>query len=140
MSYARQEQVDLIVISSHGRSGVARWLLGSVADELVRLGPAPLLLLRPLLAAAERPLAAVRAEGMLQSGAPLPPPTILALDGQEVRLVRAALENLLWDVPWEEPLATKLQTLLAQLPTAALGANGEPPVERARSGPVASPG
>jgi nucleotide-binding universal stress UspA family protein len=140
VSYARQEQVDLIVISSHGRSGVARWLLGSVADELVRLGPAPLLLLRPLIAVAERPLAAARAEGMLQRAAPLPPPTILALDGQEVRLVRAALENLLWDVPWDEPLATKLQTLLAQLPTASTGADGEPAEERTGSGAVASPG
>jgi hypothetical protein len=77
---------------------------------------------------------------MLQSGAPLPPPTLLALDGQEVRLVRAALENLLWDVPWEEPLATKLQTLLAQLPTASPGADDEPPGERAGSGTVASAG
>ena len=60
--------------------------------------------------------------------------------GQEVRLVRAALENLLWDVPWDEPLATKLQTLLAQLPTASAGADSDPPVERTGSGAVASPG
>jgi nucleotide-binding universal stress UspA family protein len=53
--YARQESVDLIVLSSHGRSGAARWLLGSVADELVRTAPAPLLLLRPLLAATDHP-------------------------------------------------------------------------------------
>src|SRR5579884_2060783 len=49
--YARREEADLIVLSSHGRSGLARWLLGSVADALVRLAPVPLLLLRPLLAA-----------------------------------------------------------------------------------------
>jgi hypothetical protein len=53
--YARQENVDLIVLSSHGRSGAARWLLGSVADELVRTAPVPLLLLRPLLAATDHP-------------------------------------------------------------------------------------
>jgi hypothetical protein len=53
--YARQENVDLIVLSSHGRAGAARWLLGSVADDLVRTAPVPVLLLRPLLAAADRP-------------------------------------------------------------------------------------
>jgi nucleotide-binding universal stress UspA family protein len=52
--YARQEAVDLIVASSHGRAGAARWLLGSVADDLIRPAPAPLLLLRPLLAEVER--------------------------------------------------------------------------------------
>lgn len=35
---------DLIVLTSHGRSGVRRWLLGSVAEKLVREGVAPVLL------------------------------------------------------------------------------------------------
>lgn len=35
---------DLVVLTSHGRTGVARWLLGSVAEELVRSAPAPVLL------------------------------------------------------------------------------------------------
>ena len=34
--YARQYSVDLIVISSHGRSGISRWLLGSVAEKVLR--------------------------------------------------------------------------------------------------------
>lgn len=37
---------DLIVLTSHGRGGVRRWLLGSVAEKLVRLAPAPVLLMR----------------------------------------------------------------------------------------------
>lgn len=41
---------DLIVMTSHGRTGVQRWLLGSVADELVRHAPAPVM----LVPAAER--------------------------------------------------------------------------------------
>jgi nucleotide-binding universal stress UspA family protein len=32
---------DLIVLTSHGRSGVRRWLLGSVAEKLIRLGAGP---------------------------------------------------------------------------------------------------
>jgi nucleotide-binding universal stress UspA family protein len=35
---------DLIVLTSHGRSGVRRWLLGSVADRLVREGPVPVII------------------------------------------------------------------------------------------------
>lgn len=35
---------DLIVMSSHGRSGIRRWLLGSVAEHLVRKGSAPVVL------------------------------------------------------------------------------------------------
>jgi len=37
---------DLIVIASHGRGGVARWLLGSVAEEVTRHARVPVLLYR----------------------------------------------------------------------------------------------
>lgn len=42
---------DLIVMSTHGRGGLARWFLGSVAEEVVRRAPVPVLMIR---AAAER--------------------------------------------------------------------------------------
>jgi nucleotide-binding universal stress UspA family protein len=38
---------DLIAMSTHGRSGVARFLIGSVADKIVRTAPIPVLLVRP---------------------------------------------------------------------------------------------
>jgi nucleotide-binding universal stress UspA family protein len=113
---ARQQQVDLVVLSSHGRSGVGRWLLGSVADELVRTTPAPLLLLRPLLAAARQPLRLVEREPMPLGSAP-PPPTSLEVTGHEAQLIRLALETLLWDTPREEHLTAEIQALLARLPT-----------------------
>ena len=37
---------DLIVMASHGRSGVKRWLIGSVAEKLVRTAPCPVVLVR----------------------------------------------------------------------------------------------
>ena len=43
---------DLIAMSTHGRSGSARWLMGSVADKIVRASPVPVLLIRPHLNAA----------------------------------------------------------------------------------------
>jgi nucleotide-binding universal stress UspA family protein len=35
---------DVIVMTSHGRGGVRRWLLGSVAEKLVREAPVPVVL------------------------------------------------------------------------------------------------
>lgn len=37
---------DLVVMATHGRGGVARWFLGSVAEAVVRRAPAPVLLVR----------------------------------------------------------------------------------------------
>ena len=37
---------DLTVLSTHGRGGIARWLMGSVAEEIVRRSAGPVLLLR----------------------------------------------------------------------------------------------
>ena len=40
------ERADLVVIGTHGRGGIDRALLGSVADRVVRLGPCPVLTVR----------------------------------------------------------------------------------------------
>ncbi len=45
--YARQNAVDLIAIATHGRSGISRWVFGSVADRVVRSASIPILLIRP---------------------------------------------------------------------------------------------
>jgi nucleotide-binding universal stress UspA family protein len=44
--YAAEVGADLIVISSHGRTGVKRLLIGSVAERVVRLAHCPVLVLR----------------------------------------------------------------------------------------------
>jgi nucleotide-binding universal stress UspA family protein len=46
---AAQQGVDLIVISTHGRSGVARWAYGSVAGKVIGAAPCPVLLVRAQL-------------------------------------------------------------------------------------------
>ena len=43
---AREEGADLVVIGTHGRGGVDRLLLGSVADRVIRLAPCPVLAVR----------------------------------------------------------------------------------------------
>lgn len=40
------QNVDLIVMATHGRGGLARWASGSVADEVMRHGHCPVLLVR----------------------------------------------------------------------------------------------
>ncbi|HZY89719.1 MAG TPA: universal stress protein [Gemmataceae bacterium] len=45
--FAARAEVDLVVMATHGRGPLARFWLGSVADELVRQLPLPLLLVRP---------------------------------------------------------------------------------------------
>jgi nucleotide-binding universal stress UspA family protein len=40
-------QADLIVMARHGRSGVARWVLGSDAKRVLCATPLPILLIRP---------------------------------------------------------------------------------------------
>jgi nucleotide-binding universal stress UspA family protein len=44
---ARAEQADLIVMSTHGRTGLGHLVLGSVAERVVRLAPCPVLTIRP---------------------------------------------------------------------------------------------
>jgi nucleotide-binding universal stress UspA family protein len=56
---ARARQADLILMSTHGRSGLGRLVLGSVAESVLRGTRTPILLLRP----AEAPVAAVPAGG-----------------------------------------------------------------------------
>jgi nucleotide-binding universal stress UspA family protein len=46
LDYAEREQIDLLVVGTHGRRGLAHVLLGSVAEALVRRAPCPVLTVR----------------------------------------------------------------------------------------------
>jgi nucleotide-binding universal stress UspA family protein len=46
VDHAATSGADLIVMSTHGRTGVQRWLLGSVADRVLHGAKAPVLLVR----------------------------------------------------------------------------------------------
>lgn len=43
---AKEEHADMIVIGSHGRTGIGRVLMGSVAEEIARKAPCPVLIVR----------------------------------------------------------------------------------------------
>ena len=44
---AAEEHADLIVIGTHGRTGLTRLVIGSVAERVVRLAPCPVLTMKP---------------------------------------------------------------------------------------------
>jgi nucleotide-binding universal stress UspA family protein len=46
INYADKNSVDLIIIATHGRSGVSRWVWGSVADRVIRHSRAPVFIVR----------------------------------------------------------------------------------------------
>ena len=46
IQYAETHQVDLIVMSTRGQSGLSRWLMGSVSDRVVRGAKVPVLMVR----------------------------------------------------------------------------------------------
>jgi nucleotide-binding universal stress UspA family protein len=43
---ARDWGAELIVLGTHGRRGVGRWLMGSGAEQIIRLAPVPVLVVR----------------------------------------------------------------------------------------------
>ena len=45
--YSRRKKIDLIIMTSHGKSGIVRAVMGSVADEVVRKSGKPVLVIRP---------------------------------------------------------------------------------------------
>jgi nucleotide-binding universal stress UspA family protein len=46
LDFAESEGVDLIAMSTHGRSGLGRWVYGSVADKVLQGATCPVLLIR----------------------------------------------------------------------------------------------
>lgn len=46
-NYVREEQADLVVMTSHGYTGVARFLFGSVAKDIIQRLDVPVMVIRP---------------------------------------------------------------------------------------------
>ena len=61
VSYAKEHDVDLIVAGTHGRRGLQRMLIGSVAEEVLRAAPCPVLTVR----AGEEPASAWNVRNIL---------------------------------------------------------------------------
>lgn len=47
LRYAGENATDLIIIATHGRSGIRRWVLGNIADKILHGISSPIFLVRP---------------------------------------------------------------------------------------------
>jgi nucleotide-binding universal stress UspA family protein len=72
LAAARDNKADLIAMTTHGRTGLDRWLFGSVTDAVVRQGELPVLAVRTWLSAEEEEAAAIPLAG----NAVVPPPVL----------------------------------------------------------------
>jgi nucleotide-binding universal stress UspA family protein len=100
VEYADKEGIGLIVIATHGQSGIKRWALGSVADRVVRATTKPVALIRAKGARAD-----VRETGVLNRA-------LVPLDGsKEGEAV----------IPYIEELASRLKVKVILLQVLATG-------------------
>ena len=61
LDVAESQHVDTIVMSTHGRGGLARWVYGSVADKVLRHADVPILLVRAKEEMAEKKVTEAKA-------------------------------------------------------------------------------
>jgi nucleotide-binding universal stress UspA family protein len=105
LAAAASYEADLIVLTSHGRTGIARWLLGSVAAALARESPIPTLVLRG------------SGLGDAQAAQNEPLSALIPLDGS--RLAEAAIRpalQLLGALAGSAPVALRLLSVVQPLP------------------------
>jgi nucleotide-binding universal stress UspA family protein len=46
LKFANEQEIELIIMASHGRKGFARLLIGSTAEEVMRKAPCPVLIVK----------------------------------------------------------------------------------------------
>jgi hypothetical protein len=72
LTASRANGADLIAMTTHGRSGLNRWILGSVADAVVRSGGVPVLVIRSWPVLSDEEAVAIPVVG----DAVVPPPVL----------------------------------------------------------------
>ncbi|MCU0704195.1 MAG: universal stress protein [Fimbriiglobus sp.] len=109
--YAAQTSPDLMVITTHGRGPLSRWWFGSVATDVVRRCPVPLLLVRPAEETVDLThLPTIRRILLPLDGSPWgeqvirPAVTLGQLFGVEYRLLRVVPPVLTSGGVWPSPL------------------------------------
>ncbi len=105
--YADKKGVGLIIMSTHGRSGIGRWALGSVADKVVRSASQPVALIRAKGARRD-----IRKKGILNR-------VLIPLDGSKegetaIPCIGALVATLKTEVVLLQVLATGYQTMAAE--------------------------
>ncbi len=68
LAHEAREDIDMTAMSTHGRRGPARWVLGSVAEEVLRHATKPIFLFRATKVAEPQPAAAEALSGAGEEG------------------------------------------------------------------------
>jgi len=71
LSTIQSNNIDLVVMNSHGETGLMRWVMGSIAQKLVRQSPVPVLVLRD-------------GGPQLDETSPMAPRALVSLDGSDL--------------------------------------------------------
>ncbi len=111
---------SLVIMATHGRTGLSRLLLGSIADGVLRRGQVPLLLVRPTPApvATYEPAVEETESGVLGG------PVTLTFSSEELRLLQVGLRLLLNSSRREEHVFGKIHQLLSRLEETGKAATG----------------
>jgi nucleotide-binding universal stress UspA family protein len=112
-------RVGLIAISTHGRNGIGRWLLGSVAEAVISRSTVPVLAIRPsqvpLSVAAAFPLGSAGAAPEASNDRVIVP----TLTEGQARVTRHALERLSWSARRHDQALADIKGALAALDAAS---------------------
>jgi nucleotide-binding universal stress UspA family protein len=136
----RAKDVDYVIMTTHGRSAPGRWLYGSVADEVLRRAPVPVMLVPPESAAVwpetRPPRILVPLDGSPLSESVLPTVSTLGAEMNACLILMRALE---WppivaasdiDTELYPPLAEQLDEIDRYLATSAQRVSGAVPAVR----------
>jgi nucleotide-binding universal stress UspA family protein len=106
---AEKEAIDLLVIGTHGRRGVEKLLLGSTAEEILRLAQRPVLMVGPLCSVAPETELSLRRILHATDFSPEAEPAMhYAYSLAKAYGATLALLHVAEDV-WQEPLSTRLR-------------------------------
>lgn len=116
---------SLIVMATHGRGGIARAVLGSVATATLRQSGVPVLLVRPdelarlsQTPATERPAAEMEPAASAPAEPAAAPTITMALTGEEIEILTRALGDRFFNAPVDPKQTDAMRILLERLRTA----------------------
>lgn len=128
ITIAHERQVGLIVMATHGRGGVTRALLGSVATSTIRQTDIPIMLVRPD-AVEQAPAALAPTEPMAEQAAfaatadSAAPTVTLSFSPDELQMLTKAVGERFYNEPVDPRWAEPVRLLLEKLRTARAGAS-----------------
>jgi hypothetical protein len=103
-------------MSTHGRTGVGRWLLGSVTASVIGRASVPVLVIRP----PQMPLSPAAAWSVAREAQTDEPPFSVTLTPRQAEVVRLALEHLAWTSAHDDNALPEIREALTALEAAQL--------------------